>query len=566
MKKTLLYIVIILSIVSCKKNPLDITPDGRITIKDVFKDEKLTEAFLNTAYKSIPQYFFSYGYYSMLTGSTDETQYYEGVNKQWTIGALTPATNPLNPFYANYWTGIRNANIFLDNIDAANVSNPVNRSRMKAEAKVLRAFYYLELIKQYGPMPIIDKDFDVAFDYTALKRPSFQENADFIVKDCNEAIANADLPIRITQEGERPRFSKAVAYAIKSQVLLYNASPLWNPNGDVNKWEAAALAGQTALTTLTAGKQYELAANYEEYFLSQADLANTPRDKETIYETGMPDRIHLVTMNNIPSKPGIDREGACPTQELVDSYDMKATGEPAITGYADQDHLQPIINAASGYNENDPYTGRDPRFYATIWYNGASYDNINGKIHTVQTFIGGTDQLVRVGVRGNTITGYYLRKFIDPKLQAQQNSNATWKKYRLGEIYLNFAEAKNEAAGPVNEVYEAINEIRKRAGMPNIPPGLNKDQMRERIRRERRVELAIEEHRFWDVRRWKILDKTDRVTTGMEITKGNNNTFTYKRGLYDSRNAWQSKFLIFPIPVTETSIIKDFNLNQNPGW
>lgn len=580
MKRLLLLCLIgtIFSLLSCKKDPLNITPDGRITLADVFKDEKQTEAYLNTVYKSIPTYFWSYWHFSFLAAVTDEVEDSDvgsspySIGAQWNVGALTPSFNPLTigldneDHYSSFWAGIRSANVFLQNIDHATISSVSNRSRFKAEATLLRAFYYWELIKQFGPMPIVDKPFDNSYDYKTLVRPTLQTCIDSIVKDCDNAIANPDLPIRITLDGERGRFSKALAYAIKSEALLYNASPLWNPTNDVSKWQVAADASKTALNVLTTGGEYALSPNYGDYFLNQSDLNISPRDRETIYERpGTGQEWILSAIHSIPSKTGLFKAGNCPTQELVDSYDMQATGEPAILGYSDADHLHPIINTTSGYDENNPYQGRDPRFYATVWYNGASYDNVGGVIHTMQTYLGGEDGLLST-TPYNTHTGYYLRKFIDPKLQTYQTGPAEWKKYRLAEIYLNYAEALNEASGPTNDVYMAINKIRSRAQMPDIPSGLNKDEMRKRIRAERRVELAIEEHRFWDVRRWKILDQTDKVVTGMQITKVSDNTFTYKRFVIEKRNAWQEKYLIFPIPIKDASNIPDFSSNQNPGW
>lgn len=573
--------LIFICLQSCKKDPLDITPDGRITLEEVFKDEKQTEAYLNTVYNSIPSYFWRYQFYSFLSVITDEAQ--DGdvgnapniMSAQWINGGLTPSFNPLEfdgqgngrVRYNTYWAGIRDANVFLENIDKANVPSPNNRNRMRAEAYVLRAFYYLELIKQFGPMPVVDKAFSGNFDYTTLTRPSYQVSTDFIVQNCDMAIATADLPLRITIEAERGRFTKAIAHAIKSQALLYNASPLWNPGNDPGKWKAAADASKVALDVLTENDYYKLADDYGEYFLSQTDVNTSPRDKETIYERPEGADPNFSTMNGIPSKTGVNKSGTNPSQELVDAYDMKATGMPAITGYSDAEHLNPIINVASGYNENKPYEGRDPRFYATIWYNGASYDNIAGQIHTVETFNGGADQLLKTPPnKVNTHSGYYLRKFIDPKIQVGQTSNAKWKKYRLAELYLNYAEAENESKGPVQEVYNAINKIRERVDMPNLPTGLNQVEMRERIRRERRVELAIEEHRFWDVRRWKILSLTDKMVTGMEITKTGANSFIYKRFVSERRNAWPDKYLIFPIPISDAANIPDFGANQNPGW
>lgn len=585
MKKIICIVAIIVLAISCKKNPLDITPDGRLTIDGVFNNQIQTEAFLNSVYASIPGYLATYHYYAFLSPLSDESQDSDvgnevdgGVAGLWIVGALSPNSDPIgrasaetvnNDHYTFFWAGIRFANVFLQNIDNANVPDQVNKSRYKAEAQILRAFYYWELIKQYGAFPVVDKPFAAGFDYQTLTRPAFQTDIDFIVKDCDEAIANPDLPIRITQALERGRFSKAVAYAIKSQALLYNASPLWNPDNNADKWNAAAKASKEALLALTNGNEYVLATNYEGYFLSQADLVASPSDRETIYERpgGLPAAARA--NNSITAKTGALRAGTCPSQELVDSYDMQVTGQPAITGYQDDDHLLPIINTASGYNETDPYKGRDPRFYATVWHNNAQYDNISGagKLYSLQIYTGGADGLIKTPPnKRNTHTGYYLRKFIDSKQANTLAQTAGWKKYRLAEIYLNYAEAENEASGPISDVYSAINTIRSRASMPNLPAGLSKDEMRERIHRERRVELAMEEHRFWDVRRWKMLDQTDKLVTGMEITKNANGTFTYNRFVTERRDAWQDKFRIFPIPIGDASKVADFSKNQNPGW
>jgi len=587
MKKIIytVVLIVIVTAISCKKNPLDITPDGRLTIAGVFNNDIQTQAFLNSVYASIPGYLATYHYYAFFSPLSDESQDSDvgnevdgGVAGLWMVGALSPSSDPIarasaetvnNDHYTSFWAGIRNANVFLQNIDNANVPDLVNKSRYKAEAHILRAFYYWELIKQYGSMPVIDKPFDLGFDYKTLTRPSFQSDIDFIVKDCDAAISNPDLPIRITQALEGSRFSKAVAYAIKSEALLYNASPLWNPGNDPTKWIAAATASKAILSALTKGNEYVLATNYESYFLNQADYVTSPRDRETIYERpgGLPATARA--NNSITAKIGALRAGTCPSQELVDSYDMQATGQPAITGYLDADHLLPVINTASGYDETNPYTGRDPRFYATVWYNNAQYDNISGagKLYSLQIYTGGADQLIKTPPnKRNTHTGYYLRKLIDSKLVNTVAQTAGWKKYRLAEIYLNYAEAENEASGPIPEVYAAINTIRTRSSMPNLPVGLTQVQMRERIHRERRVELAVEEHRFWDVRRWKILDQTDQLVTGMQITKNANGTFTYNRFVTERRNSWQDKFRIFPIPIGDASKIPDFSSNQNPGW
>ncbi|HEX8376753.1 MAG TPA: RagB/SusD family nutrient uptake outer membrane protein [Pedobacter sp.] len=587
MKNKILYIVIATVLLAgCKKDPLDQTPDGKISLEEVFQDKDRTEAYLNTVYTNIPSYFWYYSFFSFMAGVSDEAKDADvgnnpGIAANFNTGALNPTGNPLElpgqgrgeKRYETFWAGIRHANVFLENISTAAVHSEDYRKRFIAETKVLRSFFYLELIKQYGPMPIVEKSFAKDFDYTTLKRPTFQQCVDFIVKNCDEAIAEPLLPIRITIETERGRFSKAVAYAIKSQALLYNASPLWNPSNSTGKWQASATASKEALQVLTAGNQFRLSPDYGTYFLNSSDLSPNPQDKETIFEVKESPNGTFSVINSIPSKPGMFKVGSTPSQELVDAYDMQATGEPAILGYNDADHLDPIINnsgpgPASLYARRFPYRGRDPRFYATVWYNGASYDNIGGAIHTIETFNGGKDQLIKTPPnRVNTHTGYYLRKFIDPRLQSNQGHNSRWKKYRLAEIYLNFAEAENEAnGGPTQDAYDAINVVRNRAQMPNLRTGLTQAEFRDRVRRERRVELAFEEHRFWDVRRWKILSQTDKLVTGMEIIKDGVGNLTYNRFVTERRNAWADKYLIFPIPLNEASIIPDFNLNQNPGW
>lgn len=576
--KNILRIFMLLSFLAagCTKDYLNITPDGRTTLDDIFKDEKRTEAYLNRVYGQMPSYFWKYGFFDFLAPFSDEAYAYSGAVMGWSAGSLNASGSPLHAHqergkgvyhYGTFWAGIRDANVFLQNIQTANIPSATNRERFRAEAQLLRAFYYWELIKEYGPMPVVTVPFTNDFDYTTLKRPAFQDCVSFIVKECDEVIANNSMPMRITTEAERGRFTKAVAYAVKSQALLYNASPLWNAGNDKSKWEAASLAAQSAISALTT-QGYTLVDNYGDYFLSKTDISTSPRDKETIYEVfeGQIDPVFSI-INSIPSKPGMFKVGTTPSQELVDSYDMQATGEPVITGYQDLDHTQPILNPASGYDPSQPYLGRDPRFYATVWYNGAAYDNIAGNVHIMETYVGGADQLLKAPIGwAFTRTGYYLRKFIDPRLQSGQPEDTRWKKYRLAELYLNLAEAENEANGPTTIAQNAVNKVRFRANMPNFPTTLSQQEFQNRIRKERRVELAFEEHRFWDVRRWKILDKTDKLVTGMEITKQPNNSFTYARFVTERRNAWSDKFLIMPIPIKETAIIPDFNLNQNPGW
>lgn len=348
---------------------------------------------------------------------------------------------------------------------------------------------------------------------------------------------------------------------VKSEALLYNASPLWNPSNDNEKWQKAASAAQEGLNVLL-NNGYALYENYGEYFLTGADYNASPRDKETIFERAtMGNEYGIHNTHGIPSNNTL-KAGVAPSQELVDAYDMLQTGEPAVLRYADNDHLQPVINAPSGYDEAKPYEGRDPRFYATVFYNGAYFGKIGGNDHYIQSYVGGADGFSETN-RKYTHNGYYLKKYVDPNLQANVGGTATFKRFRLAELYLNYAEAENEANGATNKARDAVNAVRQRAGMPGLPTSLNQSQLRERIRNERRVELAFEEHRFWDVRRWKQLSETDKLTTGMKWTLSGGQ-LSKQRVVVDRRKAYFDKFLLLPLNSGELKNLPSFY--QNPGY
>lgn len=222
-KNSFILFTLVLLLIGC--NDLDISPDGRFTMDDVWKDPIKTESFLGRAYSSIPAYFNSYGFFELFSAATDESIYRNRGRSthSWASGYLNPSANYLNPFYDRFWAGIRDCNVFIDNVDNSAIESIETKRRLKAEAKVLRSFYYFELIKQYGPMPVITHELPVDFDFTTLKRPTFQVNTDSIVKDLDEAIAEPLLPMRITNSNERRRMSKAVAYALKSDVVLISA-------------------------------------------------------------------------------------------------------------------------------------------------------------------------------------------------------------------------------------------------------------------------------------------------------------------------------------------------------
>lgn len=586
MKKYFYHILLSVTLLlafGCNPSQLDITPDGRITLDEVFSTAKMTESYLNSCY-AYPAYGGTmYFFYASLAGMEDcffDSDYTEGlVAAQWYNGQLTPDSDPTSDSRGNpgniwnrYWTGIRKCNVFLKRIDTAPVDAETNRARFKAEATILRDFYLFEICRKYGPVPMASTAYALDFDFTTLKRPTFQEVADFIAADMDQVIATADLPWRLYSTSERGRMTKAIAITLKSRAQLYAASPLYNSAKDQARWVKARDYAKDAVTKLTA-QGFELYyrptlgnLSFYDYFVNQQDLTQTPNDKETIYEPWGNNPTYggrMWHINGFPTAPAQFKAGSCPTQELVDAFDMQATGLPVIdpvNRYLDSDHLLPNYVTASGYDANNPYVGRDPRFYATVTQNGAYAKGYN---QTIYTYVGGNNG-IRSNSRKFTFTGYYTAKYWDRNSLGNTQAGGFWKKMRLAELYLNWAEAENEVNGPTADVYAAIKVIRDRVGMPNIKAGItSKDEMRAYIQKERTTEFAFEEQRFWDVRRWKILDKTDKLVTGMQIDKVGT-AYTYKRFVIGTRKSWSDKFLIFPIPTNEVAIMgSDW---QNPGW
>jgi hypothetical protein len=247
----------------------------------------------------------------------------------------------------------------------------------------------------------------------------------------------------------------------------------------------------------------------------------------------------------------------CPTQNLVDAYDM-------LNG-------KPITDADSGYDAADPYANRDPRLALTVAFNGAQWPTYSGA-PKLQPYVGGANGSPNLGA---TTTGYYLRKLLNGTIDLRSNSRYsksyhTYVLYRMGGIYLDYAEAVFQYLGgadatsgefPVS-ARELASKTRVRAGMPELPEGLSKDAFWTRYQNERMVELAFENHRFWDVRRWKEADKYFKNIVEMQITKNDDETFTYTRK--NVSRQWDDKMYLFPIPQSER--MKNPNLAQNPGW
>lgn len=583
----LLAVMVVAMTYGCS-DELNITPDGRLTLDIIFSDSDYTEQYANSMYEYIRKYGNGYHYYTWLSAFTDDATDSQApadtwlMLHQWNQGNFSAANPPFmagsttlryseRDFWGTAFGGVRKTNVFLTRVNNMNMPNEVKRDRYMAEAHVLRAHYYFELIKNFGGVPLFAEDITRRDNFADIERASFDDCVQFIVKDCDEAIASKELPFRTMEDGQRGRMTKAVAYFIKASALLFAASPHWNPNNDVAKWQAAATAAKEALDQLVS-HGYQLFPNYERFFITRPDKNQDPLDKETILEAidtwGYGSQTYrrfgviCYLMNMIPVDFASEKCGLCPSQELVDSYEMK-DGTVPILGYDDDAHTKPIINPASGYDDQKPYVDRDPRFYASVWYNGAYFGKKDGRDIYIESFVGGRHGIS--GIKQRTPTGYYTRKYVDPSMRSAGSSKTLWRIYRLAELYLDLAEAENEANGPTQIAYDAVNATRRRAGMPDMPTGLTKDEFRERVRRERRVEMAFEENRFYDLRRWNILVENSRLKTGMRWTKAADGTLSNERILsVDCHATANEKYYLLPIDLKE--IIRMPLVKQNPGW
>ncbi len=573
-------------------------PDGSIEFDEIFESEKLTAGWLNSCYTPLVGSSFGSAYganMSFLDAATDNAHDVDDVEggpiSQWNNGLATISSNPLTALskWSSYYGGIANCNILINNIDKAYILEEGNREHYRAEAYGLRALYYLQLAKIYGGVPLIlDQKDDSDYDYSKVRPATFSEVVRQVMSDCREVmdcefidwrsgVSNADLA----------RINKAIASAIMSQAALYAASPL-NNDGSIT-WAEAAEICKTALdnclrngyalfkTKPTESNNENLISHCAyDFFFQQLPDVNGANEKESILSIS---QCNVWQLNTAPLLPGHMRAGSCPSQELIDCYET-TDGKRPILGYYDDDHLQPIINPeATLYDEADPYANRDPRLKATVYYNGAHAHLVDDV--PVPTIYTGEGSRYNASMTSTlyTRTGYYLHKYFDITSTRTTNNDGNYRVFRLAELYLNYAEAANEASvtgKAPDDAVDAVNAVRARVNMPAIPYGISKDEFRTRVRNERRIEFAFEDHRFFDLRRWKALDES-RTVTGMlpvgetitEVDGVEYRTCTgYQRYVVGRRSAVTDKFLRCPVPGKEaTALQMATGLNfQNPGW
>lgn len=562
-KSLLLYLFIGLSMLTaCDSDLLDVAPTS-LTDEAVWKDQYLTEAYIINLYTGVRQTekepsqgerYIGFGrgfHWAMFASITDEAVY-SNDDQTYLVqkGQLSPSNYGwTSTVWGRSYRGIREANLVLQNIHLTPVTDE-RRAQLIAEIKFIRAFRYFDLLKGFGGVTIIgDEVTGLTDDFSELyNRKSIQETVDYIVSELDAVIGV--LPGDGGGDWQRGRATTPAAMALKSRVLLYAASPLYNDGAsDAAKWQEAADAAKDVMDLgkfeLATTLSDDPAENYRLLFVS------TPTSEDIFYReyTNTSPSMAMERMNAPNGYGGWG--GNCPMQNLVDDYEME--------------NGLPITDAASGYDDQNPYVDRDPRFYATILFNGASYRG-----RQVETFLpGGKDSPDGNEPWNTSPTGYYLRKFLKESISLDDWNNmgtATWRYFRYAEILLNYAEAQNEAAGPDQSVHDAVNAIRTRAGMPALPAGLSQDEMRERIRNERRIELAYEEHRYFDVRRWMIAEEVENEPAqGIYIQKAGDGTLTYTIKEALTGKNFQPQHYWYPIPMEEINASNGV-IDQNPFY
>jgi hypothetical protein len=538
----------LLALVSCS-DILDIKPTDFVSDALIWEDRSLVDQFVANTYGSLVCGFnrttqgvgqdWSAAFGGNFDAGTDDFDgKFDADVNQFNTGQITSLSTP---FASQIWQSnyqiIFKCNMIIEsvrNVSDDKVLNENERKRYEAEARFLRAFCYFDLAKTFGKAPLITHV--QKLDEDLLVAPSsFADIVAFISEECDAYIQDMYLTVSTETMGHA---TKGAFLALKTRALLYLASPLNNPQNNLQRWTDAAKAADEVrklgiYDLYTQGND----AYYDQFF------DKTANNKETIFDRKFKYREATHSIHMQWSLDGEDRgswNGLYPTQNLVDAYEM--------------DNGKPINDPASGYDPQNPYNGRDSRFYQSILYHGCVWET------TPLSMLTNTAD----GPNGNCQPSIYkARCGYGPKKLIEEHSGPAgelydgtyaqdnnWPYFRYAEILLNYAEAQNEALpAPDPTVYDAVNQVRSRAGQPDLPTGLTQSQMRERIKNERRIEFCLEEHRFFDLRRWKDTDKLRETITGMTV-QGDGTTNQYIVVDIEPR-AFNETHYYLPIPQVE---------------
>jgi hypothetical protein len=565
MKKTLVYIIalIFVGLSSCitDGNFLEYDESSTYDINAIRSDFDRTTQFVTDIYSYLPADFFTVGS-AMRSSACDEGEYV------WAASDIHAMTNgqwsprkAIDDGWAHFYKGIRAANLYLEEFNNTtfdylqydeDYQEYITRYRnYEYEVRFLRAFFHFELLKRYASIPLEDKTLTEE-EANRIVPASFDTAVQFIVDECDSIKEHLQPDYdNALFKNEISRIKKAAAYALKARVLLYAASPLHNPNEEKTRWELAAQASADILRAVDNGEAGFTLTRLPFY---EMVLSGTNYEQQEVILAARTGKSGDLEAANFPIGVEGGNSGNCPTHNLVEKYGMQ-TGRTL--------------------DEKDPWKNRDPRLGWNVVLNGErfAYNQVT------EIWEGGLSGLPKTGA---TKTGYYLKKFLINSTNLKPGQTSTFGHnfilFRYAEVYLNYAEAVNEAYGPNvappfyhMTAIDAANVVRSRRGL-TIPTYAASDfdqkTFQTELQDERWRELAFEDHRFWDIRRWKIGAETQRdikrlrIQSDPEDPRGRAYIYTVE----EDKNAriWDDKMYLYPIPQEEKD--KNPNLRQNPGW
>ena len=563
MKNKLLCVlcsIFLLGLFSCKKDFLETKIDTNATPETIITDRNTLFQFANAFYAALPYGFTTLdnNFFAPASDEAFQTQVSAQNVRVFNQGTISPNnTGNTDITYKSFYDGIRAANFFLDyskgyaeflmrNRDTTSASafvnyrnDSLNIAWFRGEAHIARAYYYSELLKRFGGVPLVTTTLAQTNDLNIPKK-SFDEMVAYIVSEIDLFKDSVQLNWKTSSfKANDGRFTKGSALALKARVLLYAASPLHGSTSA--KWQKAAEAARDVLST--PGLNLSLyTGGYGSLFIGSNPIVST--NNEVILAVRRP-ASNTPEINNYPIATPGGSTGVTPSQNLVSDYEYIGVANPV-----------------------NPYANRDPRLAATVVSNGSTWNS-----RTIDQSPGGTDDMSKAN---SSRTGYYLKKFLTDNLNLIQNGTAlhNWILFRHAEVLLNYAEAMNEAFGPdaVPAGYPmsaraALKMVRDRAStlLPAVTT-TSVDDFRTALKHERRIELAFEDHRYWDLLRWNDAQATlNQPLLGITVTKNTSGTFIYQQSTVANRVFRNPAMYYLPFPYTEIAN-SNGTLSQNPGY
>lgn len=528
--------------ISCEEDYLEKKPLDAISDAAVWSDIALTQAYVDYTSGLMKA---GWAGNSRLCNMSDDGYQTEGNSAQLVQrGEVTPTNmGYLSQFWGEYYAIITSCNKFLNNVTGDILAELEAKDKSKidimtGEIKFLRAYSYFRLLAFYGGVPLVTEPFILGEDFM-VPRDSYDDVLAFVLKELDEAAVLLPPSFSGSDEG-RP--TKGAAMSIKARALLYAASPWHNPGNDIAKWQKVADAAKAVIDL----DMYPLFPNYKDGFLEKTGNWN---NKEYIYRLVINQGLKFSYEYRIERKMFPNGSAGwghpSPSQTLVNTYET-------LNG------ILPLEDTS--YDPQDPYANRDPRFYANILYDGAPWQG-----REIEIFLpGGTDSPQGPEGWNASWSGYYCRKYADESINPPSNTNTSnphWPFVRFTEMLLIYAEA-NFYLGNEDIAREYLNKVRSRPSvmMPDVlDTGAD---LEKRIRNERRVEFFMEEHRFFDIRRWKmeIADSLYRINCDKDVSTG---VKTYSVTVFMEFNLPERMFLS---PIPQNEIDKNPLLVQNPGY